>query len=254
MAATCRTLASVTTKPTAVVTGGVKRVGATVARRLADLGAGFDLVLTYRQSHGEAQEIARHLTASGTRVELVKAGGDPVADTAAIVAAAGRLGPVGVLVHSASVYKPDVEDAGALAEMAAEAFSTHAIFPNLLTRALAGQLKAQNGLVVTMGDGALDRPWPKYLTYGASKAALHHLAMGWARELGPEARSVVIAPGVVDWPADMPQGERADYLKRVPLARAGTPEDVANLVAFLLTEGKYVTGEIIHLDGGRHLT
>jgi pteridine reductase len=228
----------------------VKRVGAAIARRLADLG--HDLVLTYRNSHAEAQEMARHLTASGTRVELVKSGGDPAADTAAIVAAAGRLGPVAVLVHSASVYQPDGENGGA--GIADDAFATHAIFPNLLTRALAAQLKGNNGLVVSMGDGALDRPWPKYLTYGASKAALHYLALGWARELGPEARSVVIAPGVVDWPDTMPESERRAYLARVPLGRAGTPEDVANLVAFLVGEGKYVTGEVVHLDGGRRLT
>ena len=63
-----------------------------------------------------------------------------------------------------------------------------------------------------------------------------------------------IAPGVVEWPPGYPVTERAKYLKRVPLARAGTPEDVAQVVKFLVTEGNYITGQIIRLDGGRSIT
>ena len=63
-----------------------------------------------------------------------------------------------------------------------------------------------------------------------------------------------IAPGVVAWPKDYPSKERKKYLKRVPLARAGTPQDVADLVHFLCTEGRYITGQIIRLDGGRSIT
>ncbi len=63
-----------------------------------------------------------------------------------------------------------------------------------------------------------------------------------------------IAPGVVDWPDDYPEAERERYLHRVPLARAGTPADVAELVHFLVTGGSYITGQILRLDGGRSIT
>jgi pteridine reductase len=63
-----------------------------------------------------------------------------------------------------------------------------------------------------------------------------------------------IAPGVVEWPDGYPEAERAKYLKRVPLGRAGTPQDVARTVEFLVTGGKYVTGQVIRLDGGRSIT
>jgi pteridine reductase len=63
-----------------------------------------------------------------------------------------------------------------------------------------------------------------------------------------------IAPGVVEWPPDYPESEREKYLKRVPLARAGTPQDVAETVHFLCTAGSYITGQIIRLDGGRSIT
>ena len=63
-----------------------------------------------------------------------------------------------------------------------------------------------------------------------------------------------IAPGVVEWPDDYPESERQKYLKRVPLARSGTPDDVAAAVHFFVTAAPYVTGQILRLDGGRSLT
>jgi pteridine reductase len=105
-----------------------------------------------------------------------------------------------------------------------------------------------------MVDLLAERPWPEYLAYCASKAALWNLTLGLARELAPEVTVNGIAPGVVEWPDDYPEAERAKYLKRVPLARAGTPEDVANVVQFLVTGGQYVTGQVIRLDGGRSIT
>jgi hypothetical protein len=90
--------------------------------------------------------------------------------------------------------------------------------------------------------------------YCASKAALASLTRGLARALAPDVTVNGIAPGVVEWPEDYPQEEREKYLKRVPLSRAGTPEDVANLVHFLATDGSYITGQIIPLDGGRSIT
>jgi len=80
------------------------------------------------------------------------------------------------------------------------------------------------------------------------------LTLGLARELAPEVTVNGIAPGVVEWQADYPQVERDKYLRRVPLARAGTPQDVAETVWFLCSAGGYITGQIIRLDGGRSIT
>ena len=90
--------------------------------------------------------------------------------------------------------------------------------------------------------------------YCASKAGLWNLTLGLARAMGPEVTVNGIAPGVVAWPDDYPEEERAKYLRRVPLAREGTPQDVANVAYFLATEGAYITGQIIRLDGGRSIT
>jgi pteridine reductase len=105
-----------------------------------------------------------------------------------------------------------------------------------------------------MVDLLAEKPWPEFLAYCASKAALANLTLGLAKELAPEVTVNGIAPGVVDWPDDYPEADRQKYLKRVPLGRAGTPEDVAHLVHYLATEGSYITGQIIRLDGGRSIT
>src|SRR5207245_3934090 len=107
--------------------------------------------------------------------------------------------------------------------------------------------------IVNMIDLLAARPWPEFLAYSASKAALGSLTRGLARALAPDVTVNGIAPGVVEWPEDYPQGEREKYLKRVPLSRPGTPEGVANLVHFLVSEGSYITGQIIPLDGGRSI-
>ena len=114
--------------------------------------------------------------------------------------------------------------------------------------------RQSRGHIVNMVDLLAERPWPEYLAYSASKAALASLTRGLARALAPDITVNGIAPGVVEWPDDYPQSEREKYLKRVPLARAGPPEDVANLVHFLITDGSYITGQIIPLDGGRSIT
>jgi pteridine reductase len=158
-----------------------------------------------------------------------------------------------VLVNSASLYLPGrLRDT--TMEMMQKVTAIHVQSPLLLCQKFESFLRASRGHVVNMCDLLGERPWPEFLSYCASKAALANLTFGLARELAPEVTVNGIAPGVVEWPADYPQAERDKYLKRVPLARAGTPQDVANLVHFLVTEGTYITGQIIRLDGGRSIT
>ncbi len=104
-----------------------------------------------------------------------------------------------------------------------------------------------------MLDLLAERPMPGYLSYCASKAGLWNLTLGLARELAPQVRVNGIAPGVVEWPADLPEDKREQYLRRVPLGRAGTPGDVAEAVRFLVAGANYITGQIIRLDGGRSI-
>jgi pteridine reductase len=133
-------------------------------------------------------------------------------------------------------------------------WAIHVESPMLICHAFAPSLKAAGGCIVNMLDLQAERPIPGYLAYCASKAGLWNLTLGLARELAPEVRVNGIAPGVVEWPDDLPLQKRAQYLRRVPLGKAGTPADVAQAVLFLCSGAQYVTGQILRLDGGRSIT
>jgi pteridine reductase len=93
-----------------------------------------------------------------------------------------------------------------------------------------------------------------FVAYNASKAALLEITMSCAMELAPAITVNAIAPGVVAWADSYNDEQREQYLRRVPLGRAGTPEDAATAVLFLVRDAHYCTGQIIKLDGGRAMT
>ena len=240
-------------KRVALVTGGARRVGRAIVERLA--AGGFDVAFTYNRSRDDAAALADQLRAKGAKVHPISADlSDPLgaADTvdAGFRAAFTRLD---VLVNNASVYEP-----AALPDLTPNQLrvmnAVHVETPLLLVQALEPLLRQARGCVINMVDLLAERPWPKYLAYCASKAGLWNLTLGLARELAPDVRVNGIAPGVVEWPDGYPEEEKERYLRRVPLARAGTPQDVAELVHFLATGGRYITGQVIRLDGGRSIT
>ena len=126
--------------------------------------------------------------------------------------------------------------------------------PLLLARALLPLLRRSGGSVVNVADvgGALV-PWPGYSAYGASKAALRAATEAMALELAPRGRVNAVAPGTVLWPERTPIPERRRLVRRIPLRRTGTPGDVAEAVRFL-ADAPFVTGALLPVDGGRHLS
>jgi pteridine reductase len=234
----------------ALVTGGAKRVGRAIVEKLA--ANGFEIAFTYNSSESEALALHKQL---GGRTLSIKADlFDPVAASTEIYSRVQKqFDRLDVLVNSASVYPParlQQTDMKIMQQVAA----IHVQSPLLLCQKFESMLRAANGHIVNMVDLLAEKPWPEYLIYCASKAALANLTLGLARELAPEVTVNGIAPGVVEWPKDAPEDMKTNYLKRVPLNRSGTPTDVANLVHFLCTSGSYITGQIIHLDGGRSIT
>ena len=235
----------------ALVTGGAQRVGRAIVETLAKNG--FDIIFTFRSSGDEATKLVKLLERESTRaiavqIDLARVD-DSIEDLRDAVKNFGRLD---VLVNCASMYQPDPETTDqAFAEKIG---AINVVAPVRLMESFAAELRASRGHVVNMLDILAERPWPQYSTYCASKAALWNHTLSFARKLAPEVTVNGIAPGVVAWPEDYPADEKVKYLKRVPLGRSGTPEDVATLVHFLATEGTYITGQVIRLDGGRSIT
>lgn len=238
--------------PKALITGGARRVGRGVALHLA--GRGWDLAITYNSSADDARALAEEARALGCECLLIQADFTDPQSAAQRVSDAvqERFNRLDLLMHNASLYerasllKTNLDQLRRFAAI-------HVQTPVLLTQRLAPLLRLAGGSVIVMSDQQIEHPPSAYAAYSLSKAAITNAVKSLARELAPEVTVNAIAPGVVEWPADMPEESRRKYLKRVPLARAGTPQDVAHLVEFLCTRGKYITGQTIRLDGGRSI-
>ncbi len=234
---------------TILVTGGAKRVGRHVALHFAKLG--YDVAVTVNTSdpaslRGEVEAVGRSFLS--VRADFAQ----PVEATEAVGNVVERHGRLDVLVHNASVYEP-CRLADVTPEVLRRDLAVHVETPLLLTRRLQPLLSTARGTVVAMTDVDLDRSRPSFLTYQLSKAALANLMANLARELAPEVTVNCVAPGAVEWPPEMKQEAKDMYLSRVPLDRVGSPADVAKAIEYLVTSGRYVTGQTLRLDGGRHL-
>lgn len=247
-------------KPVALVTGGAKRVGAAIVDELASRG--LDVIITYNTSKDEAEAHARSLRdRHGVRTWTIACDlGDPDAAARACLDAAREACRLDVLIHNASAYYPTpIDELGW--KHARDLYAINAGSPLLISAALAPMLTSSampgGGAVVALADiHALGRPRKGFSAYSMSKAALAELVQTLARELAPSARANAVAPGVVAWPEhgyESDEQSQQAYLKRVPLQRAGTPQDAAKLVAALALDHTYINGEVVRLDGGRWL-
>ncbi len=231
-----------------LITGGAKRVGRAMVEGLTQ--SGFKVAFTYNSSQADADLIASATDAFPIRADLT----NPESATQFIYQSlAEKFGRLDVLVNNASLYLPATLNQTDV-EISRRLMAIHYESPLLLAKSFELHLRKSGGHIVNMLDLLAEKPLPQYLAYCASKAALWNLTLALARELSPEVTVNGIAPGVVEWPPDYPQADRANYLKRVPLSRAGSPTDVVNLVRFIITSAPYITGQIFRLDGGRSLT
>ncbi len=236
----------------ALVTGGAKRVGRAIAVELA--AAGCDVAVHYRTSANEAEEVAERIRDRGCRACCIC--GD-LADLAAIPAiveqAVGELGRLDILVNNASVFDRTPLPAFDAAEWE-RVFRINLIAPAALAAAARAHLSQSGaGAVVNLCDISAERPWRDYAAYCASKAALVCLTKSLAKELAPAVRVNGVSPGIAEFPDDYDEATRQKLIGMVPLKRAGTPQDIAGAVRYLVEQAHYVTGEVLTVDGGRRL-
>ncbi len=155
-------------------------------------------------------------------------------------------GPLAVLVNNASLFIPTPP--GQISQERWHLLlDVNAGAPLALMEGLQAALAAARGSVVNITDAASGGPG--YEVYGVSKAALTALTRMLARRLAPRVRVNAVAPGAISWPEDWSRETCDAFLAQVPLARPGTPEDVAQAVVFLAGSG-YVTGQVLAVDGG----
>lgn len=231
---------------TALVTGGAVRVGREIALELARAGA--DVLLHYRSSEGAARATAEAIRALGRRCTTIAGDLGRPADLEA-VAAAGR--PADVLVNSASVFPRQPLDALTV-DAWDEVMDVNLRAPFFLAARIGLAMRERGrGVIVNIADYAAKRPYPGYLPYCISKAALVAATEGLARTLAPDVRVNTVAPGTVLWGEDAPEEQREKIRRATPLKREGAPEDVARAVRFLVEGSDFITGAFLTVDGGR---
>ncbi|MCK4342880.1 MAG: SDR family oxidoreductase [Phycisphaerae bacterium] len=234
-----------------LVSGAARRVGRAIALRLAE--AGCRVAVHCRTSTDDAAETVERCRAAGGSAEVFRADlEDPTAAAGLVRAVQTRFGRLDVLVNNASVFKPMTVEQFTVADWE-RTLRINLTAPMVLAHAAREALRQARGRIINLCDVAAQRPWPDHLAYMVSKGGLETLTRVLARALAPEVNVVGIAPGVAAWPDHYDPATRERLTAKIPLGRAGTPEDIAAAVHFVLSEGDYLTGLILPVDGGRHL-
>ena len=237
-----------------LITGGAKRVGAAICRRLHAAGA--QLMIHYRRSAGEARLLQAELNhVRADSVALIQA---DLLDLNKLPGIVDRtlqtFGRLDALINNASSFFPTP-----IGEITLQAWDdligTNLRAPLFLAQAAAPALRKSQGAIVNIVDIHAERPLKNFVVYSVAKAGLVAVTRSLARELAPEVRVNAIAPGPILWPDDSSFDElsRQRVVSHTPLKREGDPDDIAKAVYYLIAEATYVTGDTISVDGGRHI-
>lgn len=239
----------------ALVTGSAKRLGAASVTALHSAGA--NVVVHYNQSEDAASKLANHL--NGVRKNSAALVGTVLGTQEqallCVDKALGHWNRLDIVVNNASTFYPT--PIGSIDDNAvADLFASNLNAPLFITQAARSELSHRQGVIINMVDIHGFEPHHEHSVYSAAKAALIMLTRSLARELAPDVRVNGIAPGAILWPENSPANAlttaQNDLLTQIPLGRCGTPDDIANLVVYLCSDvARYITGEIIKVDGGR---
>ncbi len=233
---------------TALVTGAARRLGRATALALARAGA--DVVVHYHTGAAEVQTVADEITALGRRAWTIPADLRDASQAESLMdQALQKSGAVDILINNASIFPSDsVLDLSP--ETLADAVAIHATAPLILSRRLAAQ--GRPGAIVNFLDSRVEDYDPTHASYHLSKRMLLALTRMLAVELAPRIAVNAVAPGLIL----PPDGQDDSYLRNLahtnPLQRYGNSRDITDAVLFLL-RSEFVTGQVIFVDGGRHL-
>ncbi len=244
--------ASSDNRPVALVTGAARRLGRAIALGLA--AEGYAVAVHHRSSPEEADEVVRSIeNAGGRAVALAADLAAPEAPERLIAACVRRLGPPVCLVNNASVFHYD-EIATLDSRQWREQLAVNLEAPVFLARAMAASLPAgASGVIVNIADQRVWRPEPHFFSYGVSKSALWSATQMLALALAPHIRVNAIGPGPTLQSIHQSPEQFAAEASTTPLGRGPEPDEIAAAVRFIVRSPS-MTGELIMLDGGQHLS
>ena len=244
-----------TQAPVALITGAARRIGAAIASMLHSKG--YRIIIHYHHSATEAEALCAQF--NRTRKNSAHTLQANLMDTDSVQKLAhhsiARWGQVNTLVNNASSFYP-TPLASANENQWDDLIGSNVKGPYFLCQALGETLKKQRGSIVNIADIHAQQPLKNHTIYCIAKAGNRMLTRAIAQELAPAVRVNGIAPGVILWPekkSENNEENKINLIKTIPLQRMGSSEDVANVAAFLITDAHYISGQIISVDGGKHL-
>lgn len=236
----------------ALVTGGGRRIGASIVRILHQ--AGFNVLIHCHQSTHAAEALCRelnqHRSMSATMI-VCDLNQDNAVDQA-MRQAGLREDKIAVLVNNAACFwRSDLGFVDFKSQL--DNYRVNVLQPLAFSIRFKSSLAKHQGCIVNITDVHAERPLKNYLEYCQTKAALLMQTKGLAREFAPDIRVNAVAPGAIAWPEGdntLSQNIKMKILANTPLKKHGQPDDIARAVLFLV-EHSFITGEVIHVDGGR---
>jgi len=240
-------------KKNVLITGAAKRIGAACARLLHDQGC--NVLLHYKSSKQEASQLCAELNLKRCNSAKVVQGNllDMKALDAVAQFALSSWGGVDVLINNASSFYP-TPIASIKEGQWDDLLGSNLKVPFFLIKALSEGLAKRQGCIVNIVDIHAERGLPDHSAYCIAKAGLAAMTKILGKELAPAIRVNAVSPGAILWPeSGLSNQGKDEILQRVPLARCGSPEDIARAVLYLVKDADYVTGQILAVDGGRML-
>ena len=236
---------------TALISGGAARIGAQIVRTLHENG--YKVIIHCHQSEEVAQKLCRELNFKrNNSAQVVVA---DLGDNEAIKKLTQTIKSLDLLVNNASVFYPTSTENSTIEDWD-KIININLRAPFFIATGLSKVLTTSQGSIINIIDIHSDRPLKNHSIYNISKAGLKMLTKTLAKELAPNIRVNGISPGSILWPQDESQlsdKEKMMILDRIALKRQGSPNDIAQAVLFL-ANAKYITGQVISIDGGRSLT
>jgi NAD(P)-dependent dehydrogenase (short-subunit alcohol dehydrogenase family) len=238
-------------RPVTIVTGGSSGIGAATCRRLA--AEGHDVVLGYAAAAAAAEGVAADVRAAGGRCATVRLDVADPAGVETLFDAAGELGAVTGLVNNAGIVGPVGRLVDAPVDQLTRVFEVDVVGVLLCCRRFALEAAGRGGAIVNVSSVAATTGSPgEYVHYAGAKAAVDAITVGLAKELATDGIRVnAVAPGIV-WTGIHADPQRpAKLAGRIPMGRAGRPEEITGAIAWLLSDdASYATGAVLRVAGG----
>jgi 3-oxoacyl-[acyl-carrier protein] reductase/pteridine reductase len=234
-----------------LVTGAAKRIGREIALELARSGA--NIAITYNGSQREAEQTVLEIGKLGREAVAIRCDvRDELNIKEAIAEVRGEFRRLDIVVNNAAIYET-VDFEQITAAQWDNIFAINTRGPFLMSKYAAPELRKREGRIINIGSLGGIRPWSTHAHYCSSKVALHMLTQTMAKALAPEISVNCVAPGVIDFG----ERDRAAMHKRfaamTPMQRTGKGSEIAEAVRFFATCPKFITGQILAVDGGLSL-